>query len=204
MQFSVIKFSGKTTRGFLNAYTTKNWKDVSLSCLQTSAFLNQKGRVVVIAHLKLSDENEAYCYLPAEAVPLLIDHLNPYLKINRITYEVNPELISSFFKNTDITADTFVPWLTTEAQGMYTAHDLSLDVLNMIDFDKGCYLGQEIAARMDARMTSFKKRLALIPSNLLPPDSITLGIKEGFILTVVDVENFYQKASCQVWDNSRK
>ena len=204
MNFSVIKFSGKKIREFLHAYTTKNWKDSSFEKIQTAAFLNQKGRVVAIAHLKVLNDTQADCYLPSESITLLLDHLNQYLKINRISYEIHHNPNIDFFNQNNTNICPLVPWLILEAQALYTAHDLSLDVLNIIDFDKGCYLGQEIAARMDSRVSSFKKRLALIAIEDLPADSIVLARENHKVLTVINIENFSQKASCQVWDNSRK
>ena len=45
----------------------------------------------------------------------------------------------------------------------FTPHMLNLDLLGAVSFDKGCYTGQEIIARMESR-----NRLAKIMTKLRP------------------------------------
>lgn len=54
-----------------------------------------------------------------------------------------------------------LPEIFYETSELWTAHQLNLPRLNFIDFDKGCYLGQEIVARMEFRAT-IKESLYLI------------------------------------------
>jgi len=44
-----------------------------------------------------------------------------------------------------------IPFIYPETSGLFLPHDLNLDKLNAIHFDKGCYTGQEIIARMHYR-----------------------------------------------------
>ena len=41
--------------------------------------------------------------------------------------------------------------ISEENSGKYTPHELNYDVNNRIDFEKGCYTGQEVVARMHYR-----------------------------------------------------
>lgn len=41
-----------------------------------------------------------------------------------------------------------LPTITLATQGLFTPHDLKLPTLNGVSFSKGCYIGQEIVARM--------------------------------------------------------
>lgn len=61
--------------------------------------------------------------------------------------------------------------LQAEASGMYTPQELNYDLLGYISFNKGCYTGQEIVARMHYRGKA-KKRL------------YRLGIQSGEPLSV--------------------
>ena len=47
--------------------------------------------------------------------------------------------------------------VTEELSGLYTPHELSYDKTSRIDFNKGCYTGQEIVARMHYRAKNLPK-----------------------------------------------
>lgn len=49
----------------------------------------------------------------------------------------------------DIEAE--LPWIGEEASGKFLAHSLNLDLSGAVSFTKGCYVGQEIIARMEHR-----------------------------------------------------
>jgi len=48
-------------------------------------------------------------------------------------------------------------------------HDLAMDSLNGVDFDKGCYVGQEIVSRMRYRGTARRRPVVLSAEADLPP-----------------------------------
>src|SRR5690606_20547384 len=52
--------------------------------------------------------------------------------------------------------------------------DLNLDRLNAIAWDKGCFIGQEVAARMHHRGLAKKRLMILGGSGLAPGDPLTL------------------------------
>ncbi len=56
----------------------------------------------------------------------------------------------------DIEAE--IPWLGAETSGQFLAHSLNLDLSGAVSFSKGCYVGQEIIARMKYRGTP-KRRM---------------------------------------------
>ena len=62
---------------------------------------------------------------------------------------------------TDARIRSLLPEITANMSEMWTAHQLNLVDLGFIDFDKGCYLGQEIVARMEYR-ASIKEGLYLL------------------------------------------
>jgi len=67
------------------------------------------------------------------------------------------------------------------------AHDIALDILDGIDFKKGCYVGQEVVSRMKHRGTA--RRRPVIVSGLDAPAGtpvITGGREAGTIGAVVD------------------
>jgi len=55
------------------------------------------------------------------------------------------------------------------AYGDAFPHDVNLDLLNGVDFDKGCYVGQEVVSRMKHRGTA-RKRIVRVKLAGPPPD----------------------------------
>jgi len=45
-------------------------------------------------------------------------------------------------------ASNRIPWLTTESVEQFLPHNLNLPKLSAVDFNKGCFTGQEVIARM--------------------------------------------------------
>ena len=67
------------------------------------------------------------------------------------------------------------------------AHDIGMDILDGIDFAKGCYVGQEVVSRMKHRGTA--RRRPIIVSGVEAPagSAVVAGSKEaGTIGQVVD------------------
>ena len=48
-------------------------------------------------------------------------------------------------------------------------HDANLDLLHGVDFEKGCYVGQEVVSRMRHRGTSRKRIVRLALAGAAPP-----------------------------------
>lgn len=53
---------------------------------------------------------------------------------------------------------TELPWIGEKTSGKFLAHSLNLDLSGAVSFTKGCYVGQEIIARMEHRGTP-KRRM---------------------------------------------
>ena len=81
-----------------------------------------------------------------------------------------------------------IPDIVPETQEHFVAQMLNLDRLNGISFDKGCYTGQEIIARMQ-HLGRIKRRMLLvtIKEAQMPGDKIQLGEKN--IGEIVNVSN---------------
>lgn len=64
------------------------------------------------------------------------------------------------------------PWLSHELQEELTVHHASLDLIQGVDFDKGCYVGQEIVIRAHHR-GAIKKRLYIATGTGTTPNNGT-------------------------------
>ena len=76
------------------------------------------------------------------------------------------------------------PWFASAVQEELTVHDVSLDLIGGVDFDKGCYVGQEIVIRAHHR-GAIKRRLHIIEGKSQVPEcgaDILSPIFEGQIV----------------------
>jgi tRNA-modifying protein YgfZ len=91
----------------------------------------------------------------------------------------------SFWEILDIFAG--LPWITSATQEQFLPQMLNLDLLNGLSYQKGCYPGQEVIARLHYR-GEVKKRLQLIKSDneLIVGDSIYLDNAENKVGTIVN------------------
>lgn len=89
-----------------------------------------------------------------------------------------------------------IPTLYPETSGLFLPHELNLAELNAISFNKGCYTGQEIIARMHYR-GKLKKHMILtqLESSTPPLPGTEINHKEATGLVVSALElayNHYQ------------
>ena len=68
--------------------------------------------------------------------------------------------------------------------GKIFPHDACFDLLNGVDFNKGCYIGQEVVSRMLHRGTSRKRFLKVIGQEVLPDDNPDILVGEQAIGTL--------------------
>ena len=87
-----------------------------------------------------------------------------------ITAAVDTRWTPERWRLADIEAE--IPWLEAETSGQFLAHSLNLDLSGAVSFTKGCFVGQEIIARMEYRGTP-KRRMRRVQ---LASDA---GVKAG-------------------------
>ena len=89
--------------------------------------------------------------------------------------------------------------ISQEISEKYTPHELNYDLNNRVDFEKGCYTGQEIVARMQYRGKNLPR--------LILAESTDPELKENMIIenkenkkvgNLVKVVNFYNKSICLI------
>ena len=76
---------------------------------------------------------------------------------------------------TDLEIDLSHSWISSENSQVFLPQSLNYHQIDALDFEKGCYLGQEIIARMHFR-GKLKKRLHLINDPIA-------GLKDGVLIS---------------------
>lgn len=169
---SILKCSGLGAESFLQGQLTSNIKALEYDHLQLSACCNLQGRVIFTAYiLKPSskavfhDKSSPYPYFllffPEVMDEKIEAHLGKYAKFSKSQLEkiTNQDLKTSildfaysiqthFFSKKEIILNG-IPIIYPETSDEFLPQGLNLHLIpNAMSFKKGCYLGQEIIARL--------------------------------------------------------
>ncbi len=83
-------------------------------------------------------------------------------------------------------------WLTAESSGQFLPHNLNLPALKAVDFNKGCFTGQEIIARMQYK-GKLKQQLALLQTQPNASQTSPLAENNRQILELAKSKSLFQQ-----------
>lgn len=152
----LITASGAATSTFLQGQVTCDVTKVTEQESALGAHCDAKGRIQATFHL-FKHQEDYYFLLPKSVVPHLLHCLKKYAVFSKValTELEAPELLEKF-KRTLWSDNNWqlqdirkgIPTIYSEVIGEFTPHQINFQLINGISFNKGCYIGQEIIARM--------------------------------------------------------
>ncbi|MDO5650639.1 MAG: folate-binding Fe/S cluster repair protein [Moraxella sp.] len=165
--FSFITLTGKDAHKFLQGQLTIN-ADKLTATPQACAISDLKGRVhfgLWASCLDDTSDNKCYQLITADnCMADLTAHIKKYGAFSKFVLSepasIHPVITDgtpSFAKQADgstihewqtISIATGNYWITHATQGLYQPQELRLHQQGGVDYDKGCYLGQEVIARL--------------------------------------------------------
>lgn len=185
-QLSVMQLTGKDALVFINNQIINNF-DHNSKQPHYSAICNPKGRIIfsllmwqhdeiifMAIDKSLSEEFKQYINMRRFRMDMKLTDANNYTPVvtdidndfvKDITLSASPDhkpLSSSNFWQIFFRSN--LPWITKESSEQFIPQHLSLDQHQLIEYQKGCYPGQEIIARLHF-IGRNKKQLALIQLN---------------------------------------
>lgn len=150
----LISITGPDAAKFLQGQLTCDVREVTeqQSCL--GAHCDPKGRVQFTFRL-FKHLDVYYLRLPREMISHALSLLQKYIIFSKAKLAD----VSDEWSSLKLTTDSFstsqlqdieagIPTITTKTIGLFTPHDINYPLLNGVSFNKGCYTGQEIVARM--------------------------------------------------------
>ena len=179
---------------FLKAYTT------NLIDAQQSAFLTREGKTIAVVRQAKLSEGEALLVIGRAFVDKLLAQLSKYLLLTETQFTLASDLTVYFDSDcANKDRDTVIPdkagcWILSAdknktavmtqeeytrfrvehgipEQGIDFQDELPLCIdKTLVDFNKGCYLGQEIVARVHYRGTPPKKLFVKKQSECTPDE----------------------------------
>ncbi len=153
--FGLVKISGLQAKKFLQGQLTCNLEEVTETESRLGAHCNPQGRVLFLFRI-LYHEETYYLVLPQTMVDLALRVLKKYAIFFKLmlgeAQEEAKELrarAAQEWRYFDLSQG--IPQIYPETSALFLPHELNLHQLGGLSWDKGCYTGQEIIARMHYR-----------------------------------------------------
>ena len=142
-RISTILVSGVDAFEFLQGQLTNDLKRLESESKILAAWCNPKGRVIWLGSV-LSTGSAFRLSAPSDLAADIVRRLLVFRFRAKVKFEIIDEGVAA-----DLAAliSKGHPTIGLEQSEQYTSHMLNLDLLDAIDFNKGCYTGQEIIAR---------------------------------------------------------
>lgn len=134
-----------------------------------SAICNRQGRVMAIFWAIKIDDETFHLLMPSCIAEKIQKHLQIFIFRSKVTINLDSPSEEDL---ATLPKGLVIPWITAQNSEEYVAQMLSLDLLEAINFKKGCYTGQEIIARMQY-LGKHKRRLALVEAK--DPNDLTIN-----------------------------
>ena len=154
----LLKVCGIDAKKLLQGQLTCNLDELTEGSPQLAAHCNPQGRVLSLFRIILQGQ-DYYLEMPAETLPIALAALKKYAmfyKVELTDASTDLERVSdaaslavNTWKAQNIAAG--IPAIYAATTGKLLPHELNLPDLKAVSFNKGCYTGQEIIARMHYR-----------------------------------------------------
>lgn len=165
--FIQFTLTGVDAEKFLQGQITANTAKLNEQFLPT-AICNLKGRVEFGIWLKKLDDQRFAIVISQDCADSFAKHIKKYGTFSKMTLS-NAEPIFMVIENGEPTFSLTAQnddaqhnnsnwekvsieqgnyWITSATQGLFQPQELRLHQRGGVDYDKGCYLGQEIIARL--------------------------------------------------------
>lgn len=143
--FGLLEISGEQAKKFLQGQLTCNMDEVTPESPHLAAHCNPQGRVISLFYLFLRDDHY-FLQMPREMIPIALQALKKYAVFFKVKLtDVSDE------QRIEKNSKENIPMIYPETSEQFLPHDLNLPALGAVSFNKGCYTGQEIIARMHYR-----------------------------------------------------
>ena len=152
---AIIQISGLDSAEFLQGQITNDVNLASSDKMLRSAICNVKGRVLAVFKI-LKVDADFHIFLNKSVAEKFKSHLEKY----SVFYKTKIEFINQSSKNIEIISESDFRFRSIEEgfvdinesiSEFFTPHELNYQNLGLINFEKGCFTGQEVIARMHYR-----------------------------------------------------
>jgi folate-binding protein YgfZ len=151
MQTIVVR--GDDARDFLQGQLSNDLGRLDDEAQIRAAWCTPKGRVIALFDVSPVESGYALT-LPAELAENVVQRLAVFRFRAKVEFGIAAQTSSRPLLETIIAG---IPHIGAHQSEKYTPHMLNLDLLDALSFDKGCYTGQEIVARIHYKGASKRR-----------------------------------------------
>ena len=181
--YSKLVANGADALEFLQGQLTIDLQNLGVGECRRAGWCNPKGRVICLFDVTATDEGFSL-RLPTELADGVLKRLTMFRFRSKVDFELQSGGDDSdrAEKLRDGVAEI---WKAQSEK--FTPHMLNLDLIGAVDFDKGCYTGQEIVARTHYRGASKRRCLRFESSEPVSPgDKVSAGDRDvGEVLNAI-------------------
>lgn len=165
LKFSHFYYIGRDAEKFLQGQLTVNAEKLNAEHYQATAICDLKGRVQFGLWIKRLDTEQFSIIIAQDLAEIFQQHIKKFGAFSKAELNIAPEIylsieqdLASFSTNIeqkiadDVWQTTAITqgqaWITQASSHLFQPQELRLHQRGGVDYDKGCYLGQEIVARL--------------------------------------------------------
>ncbi len=165
--FNIINISGPDSYKFLQGQITANLDDLNIATNKQilSAYCNLKGRVIAVFYISKKTDNDYEFLFLGDTAEIFIKKIKKYSIFSKVIFSDVKPIPNNLNLNIEFLIQNKIPIITSTTSELFLPDNINLIDLNAVSFKKGCFLGQEIIARMYYKGKT-KQKLYLIKSDV--------------------------------------
>ena len=143
LKLVTLKVTGDDALEFLQGQLTNDLRELETGTELFAAWCNPKGRVIWFGKVwKIGNGFGLSVF--ADMAADIVKRLTMFRFRSKVEFEIVDEGLAI---DAASLVEAGIPWIGIAQSEQFTPHMLNLDLLDAVDFEKGCYTGQEIVAR---------------------------------------------------------
>lgn len=164
---------GPEATKFLQGMVTCDVEKATQASASWGAHCTPQGRVIALFELQAVTDGYHLLTL-ADTLPLLQQSLAKYAAFSKVELSVANAIVDTDPQWHASLVKQGIAQVYPETSETFTPHDLNYPAIGAVSFSKGCYVGQEIVARMQHRGTLKKhlQQIVLHTDQLKPGDKL--------------------------------
>ncbi|WOE33026.1 MULTISPECIES: folate-binding Fe/S cluster repair protein [unclassified Acinetobacter] len=205
LEFHAFTFNGVDAQKFLQGQVTLNVEQLSEGQTRYTGICNLKGRLKFGLWLNKIDTEHFKIIVTADQSEAFASHIKKFAAFSKATLDnigtvyplIDGEHTQFSSTTTDITAwqhqaiESGQAWICAATSEKFQPQELRLHQRDGVHYDKGCYLGQEIVARLWFKAKP-KHWLHLIQGQGATPDAATEITKDVEVVNSIAITDGYK------------
>ena len=178
-----IIFDGKDAAAFLQGQLSADVAGLANGKQTRAAYCNRQGRVVASMILYRTFEEQFVAVVCADVADELMMRLSRFILRAKVVMRIEDgggltdNANSNNWQRAEIVRG--IPWIGKATMEMFLPQFINLDLLGGVSFRKGCYVGQEVIARLHYLGAVKRRAMIIRGSGKTPPEGAKITTADG-------------------------